>query len=122
MMNRSAKGGARSSLRDEAKAFSFAHHGKVIAGGTVRKNSDVTSGELTGSAGGTGVSRPISASEVASDAQSVVGRLSSTMKRGESRVTGNRRAEVGRGRPAGDDGWEARGSQMSKDEGGGTVP
>ena len=33
----------------------------------------VTSGELTESPGSTGVSRPISASEVASDALSVVG-------------------------------------------------
>ena len=39
----------------------------------------VTSGELTESLGGTGVSRPISASEVASDARSVVGRLNSTL-------------------------------------------
>ena len=38
----------------------------------------VTSGELTESLGGTGVSRPISASEVASDALSVVGRLNTT--------------------------------------------
>jgi hypothetical protein len=38
----------------------------------------VTSGGLTGSPGGTGVSRPISESEVASDALSVDGRLCST--------------------------------------------
>jgi hypothetical protein len=38
----------------------------------------VTSGELAESSGGTGVSGPISASEVASDALSVVGRLNST--------------------------------------------
>ena len=31
----------------ETKAFSFTHRTKVIADGTVRKNSDVTSGELT---------------------------------------------------------------------------
>ena len=51
---------------------------KVFAGGTVRKNNDVTSGELPESPGGTGVSGPISESEVASDALSVVGRLNST--------------------------------------------
>ena len=39
MMNRSAKGGARSSLRDEDEGVSFTHRTKVIAGGTVRKNS-----------------------------------------------------------------------------------
>ena len=38
----------------------------------------VTSGGLAGSLGGTGVSRPISESEVASDALSVDGRLCST--------------------------------------------
>jgi hypothetical protein len=39
----------------------------------------VTSGGLTGSLGGTGVSGPISESEMASDALSVVGRLNSTL-------------------------------------------
>jgi hypothetical protein len=39
MMNRSAKGGARSSLHYVAKAFSFTHRTKVFADGTVRKNS-----------------------------------------------------------------------------------
>ena len=40
-MNRSAKGGARSSLHYDmkAKAFSFTHRTKVFADGTVRKNS-----------------------------------------------------------------------------------
>ena len=38
----------------------------------------VTSGGLTESPGGTGVSRPISASEMASEARSVVGRRQST--------------------------------------------
>jgi hypothetical protein len=38
----------------------------------------VTSGGLTGSSGDTGVSRPISESEMASDALSVDGRLCST--------------------------------------------
>jgi hypothetical protein len=38
----------------------------------------MTSGELAESPGGTGVSGPISESEVASDALSVVGRLNGT--------------------------------------------
>jgi hypothetical protein len=38
----------------------------------------VTSGGLTASVGGTRVSRPISESEMASDALSVVGRLNGT--------------------------------------------
>ena len=62
----------------EAKAFSFTHRTKVFADGTVRKNKRVTSGGLAESPGGTGVSGPISESEVASDALSVVGRLNST--------------------------------------------
>jgi hypothetical protein len=62
----------------EAKAFSFTHRTKVFADGTVRKNRCVTSGGLAGSPGGTGVSRPISESEMASDALSVDGRLCST--------------------------------------------
>ena len=39
MMNRSAKGGIGRACTMEAKAFSFTHRTKVIAGGTVRKNS-----------------------------------------------------------------------------------
>ena len=75
-MDRSAKGGTRSEVcTSETKAFSFAHQSKVFADSTTRKNSDVTSGELAESLGDTGVSRPISAGEVASDARSVVGRL-----------------------------------------------
>ena len=64
----------RSSLQPRAKAFSFAHHSKVIADGTTRKNSDVTSGELIRSADGTAVSEPISTGEKASEAGSAVGR------------------------------------------------
>jgi len=77
-MNRSAKGGARSSLhfRDEGVLIHPPHQGDCGRHGTEEQH--VTSGELTESLGGTGVSRPISASEVASDAQSVVGRLNIT--------------------------------------------
>jgi hypothetical protein len=71
----------------ETKAFSFTHRTKVFADGTVRKNNVVTPGELTGSAGGSAGSKPISGSEVASGALSVVGQPNSTKKRGESRVT-----------------------------------
>ena len=76
-MNRSAIGGQGRVCEMKTKAFSFTHCTKVIAGGTVRKNNDVTSGELAESPGGTGVSGPISVSEVASNALSVVGRLNS---------------------------------------------
>jgi hypothetical protein len=38
-MNRSAKGGRGRVCSNRTKAFSFAHHIKVIAGGTVWKNN-----------------------------------------------------------------------------------
>ena len=77
-INRSAKGGARSSLRfdDEGVLIHPPHQGDCGRHGT--EGQRVTSGELTESPGGTGVSGPISASEVASDALAVVGRLNST--------------------------------------------
>jgi hypothetical protein len=77
-MNRSARGGARSSLhyRGEGVLIHPPHQGVCGRHGTEEQR--VTSGELAESPGGTGVSRPISASEVASEALSVVGRLKST--------------------------------------------
>jgi hypothetical protein len=78
MMNRSAKGGARSSLRfgDEGVLIHPPHQGDCGRHGT--EGQCVTSGELAESPGGTGVSRPISGCEMASDALSVVGQLNST--------------------------------------------
>ena len=89
MMNRSAKGGARSSLHygDEGVLIHPPHQGVCGWHGTVRKNNVVTPGELAGSAGGSAGSKPISGSEVASGALSVVGQPNSTKKRGESCVT-----------------------------------
>src|SRR5258708_27483815 len=85
-MNRSAKGGARSSLSYEGEGVLIhpPHQGVCRWHGTEEQR--VTSGGLAESAGGTGVSnalstlapRPISASEVASDALPVDGRLCST--------------------------------------------
>jgi len=77
-MNRSAKGGARSSLHfwDEGVLIHPPHQG--VCGQHGMEEQRVTSGGLTESPGGTGVSGPISKSEMASDARSVVGRLSST--------------------------------------------
>jgi hypothetical protein len=75
-MNRSANGGrGRACLHRRRRSHSPTTI-KVIAGGTMRKNSDVTSGELVGSAGGTAVSEPISVSvsEKVSDARSAVER------------------------------------------------
>ena len=68
--------------------------------------------------GGTGVSRPISESEVASEALSVVGRLNITYEAWRKpcdRATGDR---SGSGKAADEDGRAKKGSQMSKEEGG----
>src|SRR5580765_5317337 len=62
-MNRSAKGGARSSLHfwDEGVLIHPPHQGDCGQHGTEEQR--VTSGELTESPGDTGVSEPISGSE-----------------------------------------------------------
>jgi hypothetical protein len=72
-MNRSANGGARSSLRfeDEGVLIHPPQQGDCGRQGT--EGQRVTSGELAESPGGTGVSGPISESEMASEARSVVG-------------------------------------------------
>ena len=77
-MNRSAKGGARSSLHygGEGVLIHPPHQGVCGRHGT--EEQCVTSGRLAESPVHTGVNRPISESEVASDALSVDGRLCST--------------------------------------------
>jgi hypothetical protein len=77
-MNRSAKGGTRSSLHygGEGVLIHPPHQGVCGRHGTEEQR--VTSGGLTESPAGTGVNKPISGSEVASDALSVDGRLCST--------------------------------------------
>jgi hypothetical protein len=77
-MNWSAKGGARSSLHygGEGVLIHPPHQGVCRRHGT--EEQCVTSGRLTESPVGTGVNRPISESEVASEAVSVNGRLCST--------------------------------------------
>ena len=77
-MNRSAKGGARSSLHYEGEGVLIHPPHQGVCGWHGIEERRVTSGGLAESAGGTGVSRPISDSEVASDALSVDGRLCST--------------------------------------------
>ena len=77
-MNRSAKGGIGRACTIEAKAFSFAHLHQGVCGRHGTEEQRVTSGELTESPGGIGVSEPISVSETVRDALSVVGRLNST--------------------------------------------
>src|ERR1700751_4024706 len=94
-MNRSAKGGIRSSPhhRGEGALIHPPHQGVCGRHGTEEQR--VTSGGLTESAGGTGVSRPISESEVASDAMSVDGRLCSTTSAVKVACPGNRRQRWG---------------------------
>ena len=79
-MNRSAKGGARSSLhfQDEGALIHPPHQGDCGRHGTEEQR--VTSGELAESLSSTRVSGPISESEVASNALAVVGRLNSTFE------------------------------------------
>ena len=77
-MNRSAKGGARSSLNDGDEGILIHPPHQGVCGRHGTEEQRVTSGELAESSGGTGVSGPISESEMASEARSVVGRLNST--------------------------------------------
>jgi len=97
-MNRSAQGGARSSLhfRDEGVLIHPPHQGVCGRHGTEEQR--VTSGELTESPGGTGVSGPISRGEVASDALSVVGRLNSGTHEQADQANSDR-GDGGAGRP-----------------------
>jgi hypothetical protein len=76
--NRSAQGGARSSLHYEGEGVLIHPPRQGVCGWHGREEQRVTSGGLAGSPGGTGVSRPISESEGASDALPVDGRLCNT--------------------------------------------
>src|SRR5207247_10528320 len=99
MMNRSAKGGARSSLHYEGEGVLIHPPHQGVCGWHGTEERGVTSGGLAASLGGTGVSRPISESEVASDVPPVDGRLCSTISAVKSRGTGKPAPEVGRERP-----------------------
>jgi hypothetical protein len=112
-MNRSAEGGTRSSLHygGEGALIHPPHQG--ICGRHGTEEQRVTSGGLTESPDGTGVNRPISESEVASEALSVGGRLCSTTSAVKIAGPGNRRPD-GSGKAAGEGSWEERGNQMSK--------
>jgi hypothetical protein len=77
-MNWSAKGGARSSPHYGGEGVLIHPPHQGVCGRHGREERCVTSGGLAGSPGGTGVSGPISESEVASEALPVDGRLCST--------------------------------------------
>ena len=114
-MNRSAKGGIRSSPhhRGEGALIHPPYQGDCGRHGTEEQR--VTSGGLTESLGGTRVSRPISASEMASDTRSVDGRLCSTTSSAKA-VRPAMATGSGLGKAAGEDGGEEKGRQMSKGE------
>src|SRR6202451_3738596 len=102
-MNWSAKGGARSSLHYEGEGVLIHPPHQGVCGWHGTEEQYVTSGGLAESAGGTGVSGPISASEMASEALPVVGRLRSTSSAAKATRPGNRRPS-GSGKAAGEDG------------------
>ena len=109
-MNRSAKGGARSSLHygGEGVLIHPPHQGVCGRHGTEEQR--VTSGGLVQSPGGTGESEPISESEVVSDAVLVVGRPRGTRSTVKA-VRPSNRQRSGLGKAVGEGGWEERGRQ-----------
>src|ERR1700746_899297 len=106
-MNRSAKGGIRSSPhhRGEGALIHPPYQGDCGRHGTEEQR--VTSGGLTESLGGTRVSRPISESEMASDARSVDGRLCSTTSSAKA-VRPAMATGSGLGKAAGEDGGKRK--------------
>src|SRR6516162_11847141 len=113
-MNRSAKGGARSSLhyRGEGVLIHPPHQG--VCGRHGREEQCVTSGGLAESPGVTGVSRPISASEKASEAWTSSRTAAKYLKRDESRVTVQTATGMGRGRQPAKTVGKRKASRMSK--------
>src|SRR6516162_121162 len=102
-MNRSAKGGARSSLhyRGEGVLIHPPHQG--VCGRHGREEQCVTSGGLVESSGGTGVSGPISASEMASEARAssrTAAKYLKARRKSRDRASGDRN---GSGKAAGGD-------------------
>ena len=77
-MNRSAKGGTRSSLHYGGGCVLIHPPHQGVCGWHGTEEQCVTSGRLIGSPGSAGVSEPISESEMASNARSVGGWLCST--------------------------------------------
>src|SRR5262252_6113157 len=111
--NRSAKGGARSSLHygGEGVLIHPPHQGVCGRHGT--EDLGVTPGGLSGPSGGTEGSDPISASEVGSGVLGVVGRPNSTRSAVKATRPETWRQSVP-GKAAGEDGWGETESEMSK--------
>ena len=77
-MNRSAKGGARSSLHYGGEGVLIHPPYQGVCGRHGMEDQGVTPGELAWFPGGTGIRDPISESEVGNDAMRVVGQPNST--------------------------------------------
>ena len=111
--NRSAKGGARSSLHYGGEGVLIHPPQQGVCGRHGTEDLSVTSGELSGSSGGTEGSDPISASEMGSSVLGVVGRPNSTRSAVKATRPETWRQSVS-GKAAGEDGWGETESEMSK--------
>jgi len=80
-MNRSAKDGARSSLHYGGEGVHIHPSDQGVCGRHGTEDLSVTPGGLTPFPGGTGISNPISESEMGRDAARVVGPSNSTSSR-----------------------------------------
>ena len=114
-MNRSAKGGIRSSPHHRGEGILIHPPYQGDCGRHGAEEQRVTSGGLTESLGGARVSRPISESEMASDTRSVDGQLCSTTRPAKA-VRPAMATGSGSGKAAGEDGGEEKGRQKSKGE------
>jgi len=111
--NRSAKGGARSSLHYGGEGVLIHPPQQGVCGRHGTEDLSVTPGGLPGSSGGTEGSDPISASEVGSGDLGVVGRPNSTRSAVKATRPAAWRQSVS-GKAAGEDGRGETESEMSK--------
>src|SRR6516162_1163384 len=118
--NRSAKGGARSSLHYGGEGVLIHPPQQGVCGRHGTEDLSLTPGGLSGSSGGTEGSDPISASEMGSSVLGVVGRPNSTRSAAKATRPGAWRQSVS-GKAAGEDGGGETESEMSK-AGGGQFP
>ena len=105
LMNRSAKGGARSSPHYGGEGVLIHPPYQGVCGRHGMEDLDVTPGGLARFPGGTGISDPISKGEVGSDAGRVVGRPNSTSSVVKA-TRPLRRQRSGLGKAAGQEGWK----------------
>jgi hypothetical protein len=97
-MNRSAKGGVRSSLHYEGEGALIHPPHQGVCGRHGTEEQRVTSGELAWFSGGTEISDPISDERSGKRCRVSSRTAEWYLKRGESRVTEQSATEVGRGK------------------------